>query len=137
MVSIMTPVGSPNTAAASRIAGQIRKELINQDIPEDRIDVVTYKAAAAGDAAPIRLSYYGIKASTAPCGRWPKDLVLNTTQNKHYENFGCATQSNLAAQISDPSDLLAPRGMTPIDAERRDVVLGNYRKYGAAATSGE
>jgi pilus assembly protein CpaD len=136
-VNIMTPIGSPNVAAASRVAGQIRTELINQGIPEDRIAMVSYQAASTGDAAPIRLSYYGIRASTGPCGRWPKDLVLNTADNKHYENFGCATQNNLAAQIADPSDLLAPRGMTPIDAERRDVVLRNYREYGASASDNE
>jgi pilus assembly protein CpaD len=72
-------------------------------------------------------------ASTGECGRWPDDLLANTSENKHYANFGCASQNNLAAQISNPGDLIAPRGMTPIDAERRSTVIEAYRTNGAIA----
>ncbi|MCP4317431.1 MAG: pilus assembly protein CpaD [Hyphomicrobiales bacterium] len=136
-VQIMTPVGSPNTAAASHIAGQIKKVLVSEGVPARRIRVQSYQAAAQNDAAPIRLSFMAIGAHVAQCGKWPEDLVYNTTENKHYQNFGCATQNNLAAQIANPSDLLAPRGMTPIDAQRRDIVIDNYRKNGSYATPSE
>ena len=132
-VQIMTPVGSANAAAASRLAGQIKKVLVEEGVPSRKIAYQSYQAAAQNDAAPVRLSFTAIGAHTAQCGRWPNDLVLNTMENKHYENFGCATQSNLAAQIANPSDLIAPRGMSPIDAQRRDVVIGNYRKNGSTA----
>ena len=59
-------------------------------------------------------------------------MLADTTDNKHYANFGCATQNNLAAQIANPGDLIAPRGMTPIDAERRSNVIETYRTGGAA-----
>ena len=136
-VQIMTPVGSPNAGATSRIAKQVRGILVEEGIPARRITYSSYQAAAQNDAAPIRLSYVAISAHTNQCGKWPEDLVTNTTENQHYENFGCATQNNLAAQIANPSDLIAPRGMTPIDAQRRDVVIGNYRKNGSEATSDE
>ena len=68
----------------------------------------------------------------ASAGRWPEDMLANTTDNKHYANFGCASQNNLAAQIANPGDLIAPRGMTSIDAERRSVVIEAYRDNGAA-----
>lgn len=129
---IMAPVGSPNTGAASHVADQIRKVLVEEGIPRGRIQITSYQAAVEHDAAPIRLSFNGIAASTGPCGRWPTDLAINTSENKHYENFGCATQNNLAAQIANPSDLIAPRGMTPIDAQRRDSVIGDYREKGAS-----
>ena len=48
-------------------------------------------------------------------------------QNKNYENFGCASQQNLAAQIANPSDLVGPRGMSPIDAANRATVIQTYR----------
>lgn len=131
-IQVMTPVGSPNTGSASHVADQIRKVLVKEGIPRGRIQVTSYQAAAENDAAPVRLSYRAIGASTGPCGRWPADLVTNTTENKNYENFGCATQNNLAAQIANPSDLIAPRGMTPIDAQRRDTVIGDYREKGAS-----
>lgn len=132
-VRIMTPVGSPNSAAASHIAGQIKKELVSEGIPAGRINVHSYQAAAQNDAAPVRLSFMAIGAHVGQCGKWPEDLVYNTMENKHYENFGCATQNNLAAQIANPTDLLAPRDMTPIDAQRRDVVIDNYRNNGSYA----
>ena len=132
-VQIMTPVGSANAAAASRLAGQIKKVLVQEGVPARKIAYQSYQAAAQNDAAPVRLSFTAIGAHTAQCGRWPNDLVLNTMENKHYENFGCATQSNLAAQIANPSDLIAPRGMSPIDAERRDEVIKKYRKFGSTA----
>lgn len=130
-VQIMTPVGSPNTGSASHVADQIRKVLVEEGVPRGRIQVTSYQAAAQNDAAPVRLSFRAIGASTGPCGRWPADLVTNTMENKNYENFGCATQNNLAAQIANPSDLIAPRGMTPIDAQRRDAVIESYRENGA------
>lgn len=133
-LQIMTPVGSPNSAAASRVAGQIKKVLVKEGIPAGRIGVTPYQAAAQNDAAPVRLSFTAIAAHTNKCGQWPEDLVYNTMENKHYHNFGCASQNNLAAQIANPSDLLAPRGMTPIDAQRRDVVIENYRATGSTAT---
>ncbi|MEM6461559.1 MAG: CpaD family pilus assembly protein [Pseudomonadota bacterium] len=136
-VQIMTPVGSPNTTAASHMAGEIRSILIGEGIPSTRIGISSYQAAAQNDAAPIRLSFSAVAAHTNQCGRWPEDLVYNTTENKHYQNFGCATQNNLAAQIANPSDLLAPRDMTPIDADRRDVVIENYRQSGSFATGDE
>ncbi|MBW8682682.1 CpaD family pilus assembly lipoprotein, partial [Klebsiella pneumoniae subsp. pneumoniae] len=84
-----------------------------------------YRADSA-DSAPIRLSYSAMTASTGPCGQWPKDL-LETADNKHYANFGCASQNNLAAQIANPADLLGPRASTTIDAERRGKVIDAYR----------
>jgi pilus assembly protein CpaD len=87
----------------------------------------TYDASVTGDAAPIRLSYVAITAQTAPCGAWPEDLALNTLENRNYYNFGCATQSNLAAQIANPTDLVGPRQMSPIDAEQRGQVIDSWR----------
>ena len=136
-LQIMTPVGSPNSAAASRVAGQIKKVLVEEGVPAGRIGVTPYQAAAQNDAAPVRLSFTAIAAHTNQCGQWPEDLVTNTMENKHYHNFGCASQNNLAAQIANPADLLAPRGMTPIDAQRRDRVIENYRNNGSFATDGE
>ena len=69
---------------------------------------------------------------TTPCGRWPTDLARDDN-NGNYENFGCASQNNLAAQVANPSDLLAPRGMTPIDSERRTAVYQSYVTSGSSA----
>ena len=49
-----------------------------------------------------------MRAQTDKCGRWPEDL-LHDAENKHYADFGCSYQNNLAAQIANPADLLGPR----------------------------
>lgn len=130
-VRIMVPSGTPNAGAAANLVSEVKDVLRKEGIPANRIITTPYRVAYEGAASPIRVSFMAIAASTGPCGRWPEDLLQNTHENRQYENFGCATQSNLAAQISNPADLLSPRGMTPIDATRRANAIGAYRKYGS------
>lgn len=129
-VQIMLPRGSVNAAVADRMRKEIRSVLLKAGVPRDRLIETSYDASGHGDNAPIRLAFFAITAKTGPCGEWPEDLVENTVENRNYHNFGCATQSNLAAQIANPMDLVQPRGMTPIDAERRSFVMGDYREMG-------
>ena len=76
-------------------------------------------------AAPVRLSFLGLKAKVADrCGEWPKDLAIGSGaavdwSNKPYWNFGCAYQSAFAAQVADPRDLVAPQGESPADTAMR------------------
>ena len=53
---------------------------------------------------------------------------MDNPENRNYQNFGCATQSNLAAIVANPSDLLGPRGESEIDATRRDQVITDWRE---------
>jgi pilus assembly protein CpaD len=133
-IQIMMPQGSANSGAASVMRTQIRDVLTTRGVKANRIIETTYQAQANGDAAPVRLSYVAMTAMTNPCGEWPEDLTNNTSANKNYENFGCATQSNLAAQIANPMDLMTPRAMAPIDATRRSTVIGLYREGADTST---
>jgi pilus assembly protein CpaD len=132
-IRIMVPVGSVNAGAASVLSTQVADVLRKEGVPGDRILSSPYHVSSPEDAAPIRIAFMAITASTGECGRWPEDMLANTTENKHWANFGCASQNNLAAQIANPGDLIAPRGMTPIDAERRSTVIEAYRTNGAIA----
>ncbi len=133
-VEIMTPRESANSAAASALRRQIRQELVASGIPSARIADNYYPAGGPGDAAPIRLRFMATAAVTNACGQWPADLADNAFDNQNYYNFGCATQNNLAAQVANPTDLIAPRAMTPIDADQRSKVIDAYRS-GSTATS--
>lgn len=124
-VSIMVPSGSANSAAANAVARDVAQHLYRRGVPSGRVVMVPY-AASADTAAPVRLIYGRMRAHTGPCGRWPAD-VLDTTDNKHYANFGCASQNNLAAQIANPADLLGPREMGDIDADNRADALDQYK----------
>jgi pilus assembly protein CpaD len=127
-MQISLPQGGINAGAAQHARAQIRKVLMDAGIPGARMIETTYPVTEPNASHPVKLSYVAITAMTNECGTWPKDLISNTEENVNYENFGCATQKNLAAQIANPMDLVAPRAMTPIDAERRSEVIRVYRE---------
>jgi pilus assembly protein CpaD len=134
VVQIMLPSGSANAVAADAVRRDIRGALVSGGVPANRLVEMRYEAGAQGDAAPVRLRYTAITAQAGPCGEWPSDLAVNTIQNKNYENFGCATQANLAAQIANPTDLLGPREMSPADAVQRGEVIKDYRGTNSGTT---
>ncbi len=134
VLTIQYPSGSVNAAAAQGLRRQFRQLAIQSGIPPQRIAEVTYQAAPDGGLAPVRMAFNSVKATTEQCGQWPSD-ILHDSENRNWENFGCATQSNLAAQIANPTDLVAPRIMTPIDAKRRTTVIGNYRDGKSTASN--
>ncbi|MDR6633244.1 pilus assembly protein CpaD [Phyllobacterium sp. 1468] len=125
VIHILIPDGSPNERAAARLRGDVAATLRKNGIKPFNISSERYQAGPE-ESAPIRLSYSAMTASTNTCGQWPKDL-LETAENRHYANFGCASQNNFAAQLANPADLLGPRATSPIDAERRIVVIDDYR----------
>ena len=104
------------------------------------VEVTTYPVADPGLAAPIRLSFAGIKARVGDqCGQWPSDLGSGSSidgwENKTYWNFGCATQQMIAAQTSDPRDLVTPRGEETTDTMIRSRDIESIRKGSDPATS--
>jgi pilus assembly protein CpaD len=133
-IRIAIPMNTANAAAASAARNQIRKALTDEKIPSTRIVLTSYNSPASDVSAPVRLTFIAVTAITDQCGQWPSDLIGPTVaQNKNYENFGCASQQNLAAQIANPSDLVGPRGMSPIDAANRATVIQTYRDDGNAS----
>lgn len=133
-VELALPEGGINDGAARKARSEIRRVLSDAGISTTRMVETSYRVTDSNASHPIRLSYIAITAVTDECGTWPKDLITDTEENKNWENFGCASQKNLAAQIANPMDLVAPRAMTPIDAERRSEVIRVYRE-GSSATA--
>jgi pilus assembly protein CpaD len=89
--------------------------------------------ADAALASPIRLSFRGLKAEVASrCGQWPHDLASGSSidgwKNESYWNFGCATQSVLAAQVDDPRDFARARALGPADEEMRLRAIKDVRE---------
>lgn len=125
-VTVLVPAGSTNERAASRVAEDFAGFLQRRGVPRARIAINAYRAPFSDFAAPIRISYPVMKASAGPCGKWPEDLA-DTTDNKHYANFGCSYQNNLAAQVANPLDFLGPRKPSEIDAENRDAAITDYK----------
>jgi pilus assembly protein CpaD len=129
LVTISVPIGSGNEVAAADAASDFRRFIHSRGVPKGRIMMSSYTAPAVDVSAPVRVQYTAMRAQTNKCGRWPDDLT-NDTDNKHYANFGCSYQNNLAAQVANPADLLGPRKQTEVDAENRDAVIDVYRGRG-------
>ena len=123
---ILVPAGSRNELAATEAARDFARIAKASGVPKSRISISTYQSQAPEVAAPVRVTFTAVRAQTNKCGRWPEDLA-QTSENKHYSNFGCAYQNNLAAQVPNPNDFLGPRKQTEVDAEKRGLVIDEYR----------
>lgn len=126
VLNIIAPSGSANGVAAADAAHDFARIARQNGVPASRIMIASYQAAPEEVSAPVRVSFAAMRAQTDKCGRWPDDL-LQTSENKHYANFGCSYQNNVAAQIANPADLLGPRKQTPIDPANRGVVIDDYQ----------
>jgi pilus assembly protein CpaD len=131
MVTLLSPSGGPDPRGAQRSVALIRGFLEREGLGA-MIYVGAYPVRDPALAAPVRLSFTGVKAEVAGrCGEWPDDLAsgasLDGWQNRAFWNFGCANQATLSAQLADPRDLLSPRGETPQDIETRMRAISKVR----------
>jgi pilus assembly protein CpaD len=127
-VTIQTPEGvNPNSIAVY----EVRRALLASGV-KGRIAVGAYLPANDGAAPPLRVSFTGLKAVVpTKCGRWPEDLASGSSvegwKNEPYANFGCATQSMIAAQVDDPRDFVEPRALGPSDVAMRTRAIEAVR----------
>lgn len=134
------PLDTPNARAAESAYAEIRSLLAAGGVPPRAITMRRYHPSDARTLATIRLSYPRMAATAGPCGLWPDDLgpsLLDSgySENKSYQNFGCASQRNLAAMIDNPADLEQPRSETAAYTARRSTAFEKYRKGETSATS--
>ncbi|MEN6542354.1 CpaD family pilus assembly protein [Parvibaculum sp.] len=132
-LTVSTPSGSANTTTAMNVLVDIRDTLSDKGVSADAVSYTSYRASASSAEAPIILSYNRYVATPSACGDWSTDYA-NDPANGVPPNFGCASQNNLAVLVADPGDLVAPRDMTPRDAQRSTEVLRKYRKGEVTAT---
>ena len=141
-------LSAPQRAALADIALRARAEgspeiVIEAPSGDDPASLqMAYSAAESlrGAGVPVRLAAYNAPHPRAPVliGYARLQAVVHdcSTQwgslTRHADNgtalgLGCATISNMAAQIADPRDILGQRPMDPADAGRRSVVIQAYR----------
>lgn len=138
-IAILVPQSGPSAAAGMTALDSIRHELARAGALTP-VTVGSYPVENPGLAAPVRLTFDGLKAKVVHrCGDWPRDLASGSTtdgwQNRSYWNFGCASQNMLATQVADPRDLAEPRGETPADTSMRMRAIGNVRKGSDPSTN--
>jgi pilus assembly protein CpaD len=107
------------------VTGRVSDRLVVLGVPADRIMITADSGPQSGPQA--RVSFVRYHADPPPCGNWSESLAI-TYENKPSPNFGCATQHNLAVEVADPHDLVAPKTLEPGDALRSLTVLDKYRQ---------
>lgn len=120
-------ISAPQGPSANAAIGYFGERLAQYGVPRDRI--LVGQRADGGDGK-VELGYVAYKAHVENCvpgGDWSKDWQDNV-DNAPTLNYGCSVQHNLAAQLSDPRDLVQPRTMDASDATRRNTVMGHYEK---------
>jgi pilus assembly protein CpaD len=128
-IAILAPAGERGRDA--RTIDQIRRTLASAGL-RGYVSVGSYPDAEANRGSPVRLVFQGLKATVqGRCGEWPADLASGGTidgwKNDSYANFGCASQSLLAAQVADPRDLAQSRASDPGDVAMRLRAIGDVR----------
>lgn len=132
-MTVYVPSDTPNSMAAVQVMADVHRVLTNEGLHPDAVQSRAYHPATSSDWSPIILSFTRYEASASPCGNWSESYTTRFNGNPS-PNWGCATQNNLAALVSEPADLIRPREMTPAYADRRTTVLENYRNGTDTAT---
>ena len=128
VLNAAAPAGAANQAAAQSAMQQVKKILAESGVDAGAVQFSSYQAPGDDAQAPITLSFVTYTASAAECGtNWSENLGFSP-RNVPWPEFGCSTQHNLAAIVSDPRDLIEPRATDPIDATRRSDTLEKYRQ---------
>lgn len=127
---VQVPLGSPGARVT---LGGVRQAMAEVGVGGRQLALSTYDPLNRALASPIRLTFRRLQAKVASrCGQWPQDLGGTDLEfnagNDPYWNLGCATQSNFAAQVADPIDLVRGRSMGRGDTIRRTKDIENLRQ---------
>lgn len=124
-IIIALPVGGGNDEAAVINGAEVRDVLYAQGLPYRMIQGTAYAAQGRVDAPLVIMVDRYVAEAPACHEAW--DNFADTWRGRNTRNFGCATQANLAAVVTDPGDLLGLRPQDPADAQRRVDVIDGYR----------
>jgi pilus assembly protein CpaD len=115
-------------------ANDLRSKLATMGVGSRSLQVSTYHSTESSLAAPIRLSFTKMQAKVAnECGLWRNDIgeiqnKFKSWKNNPWYNMGCAYQTQFAAQVADPLDLIRPTAETRIDTIKRINAIDKLRK---------
>jgi pilus assembly protein CpaD len=125
-LKVRLPSNSPYQAAVNKMLYGIQRELVDMGLEPEMVQVKRF--SGRGDRYPvIHLSFKRYEAHGPEC-KLENENLARSENNANGRYWGCANQNNLAAMIQNPRDLKGPRGWSPRDARRRDMVWDKYIK---------
>jgi pilus assembly protein CpaD len=122
-IQIQGPSG--DDPASARQTWAVRSALEAAGVPGQNIEVAAYDAP--DPRAPVLAGFETVRAVIPNCAAERRDMGPRYS-NESSLGLGCAINTNIAAQIADPRDIIGARAMTPADSGRAAVVFDNYRK---------
>lgn len=123
----VSDAGEVTVAAGSDARSQAHAAAVRRFLADLGVSAARMSPAAGADPAVVTVSVKGLGMEIPDCNREWTQLADNRN-NQGYANFGCSVTANMAVQIADPADVIAPAGSTPPDAARRAVVMDKYRR---------
>ena len=121
-------IAAPRTAGAHyAVSGAARQvESIVRMAGIDQGAIETSRYALPPQSAPaLKLTYDRPVAVPPECADWGSDLGENR-ERLPYNDFGCATQRNLALTVANARDLQIPQAETPRSSENRSAAWTKY-----------
>ncbi|MEX0646104.1 MAG: CpaD family pilus assembly protein [Parvularculaceae bacterium] len=125
-LTITAPSGAASDLDGEERASDIRKYLNEVGVDWSAITGASYRVGE-DKSRELILSFTRYVATPSACGVWT-GLKGRDYANLRSPNYGCATQSNLAALVADPRDLVEPADMTSADAQSRIRAIRAYRE---------
>jgi pilus assembly protein CpaD len=106
------------------LASEIERRALHHSLAKSEVLVGVDPEAAMNDE--VTVSYLVHTATSPECGNWDEEPG-NNELNTNSENFGCATQHNLALMVANPGDLVEPETFSTRDAQRTVAIIDAYR----------
>ena len=131
-LTITAPSSVRGHMAASKSFRDIEALVERSGVPDDAVERTRTRGTDRYGPA-VKLSYDRSIAVPPPCGSWPEDLGRVDRERIPYENFGCASQRNLAITVANARDLQVPQQETPRSSEVRSA---SWSKYTGSGQSG-
>lgn len=106
-------------------AGQVRRHALLRGVQQSEIRINTMRDSEDSGNA-IVVSYERFTVKQIVCGSGGIGSTRNSLNVTH-PNFGCSTQANIAAMVSNPSDLVRSRERQAPDTSYFNKSLNAYR----------
>lgn len=123
VIYMNVPASAKGTDGLRQAEAEVQSMMTHLGLSPAAIQMGSYPAAP-GQPAPIMLSFR--RFATLPGNCHNGQNMTQSYNNMPYYNFGCASQSNFAAMVADPRQLLDGYDDDPAMTARRSTVLERY-----------
>lgn len=128
-ISIVSP--GKNSIFALDRANLVRRHVMRRGVQESELRINSMRGGEKGDGKAIVVSYERFSVDPLTCGNSGIGSTRNNNNVTH-PNLGCTTQANIAAMVSNPSDLVRSRERQASDASVSNRTINAYRQGGGA-----